>query len=346
MNDTLVGVDLAKAVSQLAISSRPGRFDNHPRLTREQFLPFFAQLPPAVVIMEACGTSHFWGRELLELGHAVVLLPPGQVRPFVRRNKTDRSDAKALVEAYRNGEIRPVPIKTPEQQVLTSLHRLREGWMAQRTARLNALRGLLREQGVFIRVGAAEVVPAVWALIEDADSELAMPLRAVFAEACQEIREIERRLGLVERELAALARQLPAVERLLQIPGIGLINATALVGFVGDLRRFPSARHFASYLGLTPREYSSGLRQRLGRISKRGDSYLRMLLVHGARALLSRAHSVSNPDRLRSWALELQKRAHHNKTTVALANKIARIAWAVSVRNSDYRSVPATVRVA
>jgi transposase len=254
MNDTLVGVDLAKAVFQVAVSSRPGRFDSHARLTRDQLLPFFAQLPPAIVILEACGTGHFWGRKLRELGHGVVLLPPGQVRPFVRRNKTDRSDAKALVEAYRNGEIRPVPIKTPDQQVLTSLHRLREGWMAQRTARLNALRGLLREQGVFIRVGAAEVVPAVWALIEDADAELAAPLRTVFAEACLEIREIERRLGLVDRELAALARQSPAVERFMLIPGIGLIIATALVGFVGNLHRFPSARHFASYLGLTPRQ--------------------------------------------------------------------------------------------
>jgi transposase len=346
MHDTLVGVDLAKSIFQLVISRRPGRFDGHARLTREQFLPFFAQLPQAVVIMEACGTCHFWARKVQQLGHAVVLLPPAQVRPFVRRNKTDRSDAKALVEAYRNGEIRPVPVKTPEQQVLTSLHRLREGWMAQRTARLNALRGLLREQGVFIRVGADEVVPAVWALIEDADSELARPLRAVFADACQEIREIERRLDLVDRELAALARQLPAVERLMHIPGIGLIIATALVGFVGDLRRFPSARHLASYLGLTPREYSSGLRQRLGRISKRGDSYLRMLLVHGARAVMTRARTASNPDRLRTWALALENRTHHNKATVALANKLARIAWAVSVKDTDYRSVPAPKQVA
>lgn len=346
MHDTLVGVDLAKAVFQLATSSRPGRFDSHPRLSRDQFLPFFAQLPAAVVIMEACGTCHHWARKVRELGHAVVLLPPHQVRPFVRRNKTDRSDAKALVEAYRNGDIRPVPVKTPEQQVLTSLHRLREGWMAQRTARLNALRGLLREQGVFIRVGSAEVVPAVRSLIEDADSELAAPLRALFAEACDEIRQIERRLHLVERELTALAHQIPAVERLLQIPGIGLIIATALVGFVGDLRRFPSARHLASYLGLTPREYSSGLRQRLGRISKRGDAYLRMLLVHGARALLSRARTVAAPDRLRVWALALEKRAHHNKATVALANKIARIAWAVSVKQTDYRSLPAGKKVA
>ena len=346
MNDTLVGVDIAKAVLQLAVSSRPGRFDSLPRLRRDQVLPFFAQLPAAIVIMEACGSAQFWARKLKELGHAVVLLPPHQVRPFVRRNKTDRSDAKALVEAYRNGEIRPVPVKTPEQQVLTALHRLRAGWMAERTARLNALRGLLREQGIFIPVGAGAVIPAVRELIGDADAELALPLRAVFAEACEEIHQIEERLDLVERELGALARQIPAVALLMTVPGIGLIIATALVAFVGDMRRFPSARHLASYLGLTPREYSSGLRQRLGRISKRGDAYLRMLLVHGARAVLSRARTASKPDRLRSWALELEKRAHHNKATVALANKIARIAWAVSVKQTEYRSTPVIEKVA
>jgi transposase len=322
------------------VSTRPAHFDRQPRLPREQVLPFFAQLPPAIVIMEACGSAHFWARKLRELGHAVVLLPPDQVRPFVKRNKTDRSDAKALVEAYRNGEIRPVPVKTPEQQVLTALHRMREGWMAQRTARLNALRGLLREQGVFIPLGSEVVVPAVRALIEDAESELARPLRAVFAEACVEIRQIEQRLELVERELAALARQIPSVTLFMSVPGIGLIIATALVAFVGDMRRFPSARHLASYLGLTPREYSTGLRQRLGRISKKGDAYLRMLLIHGARSALSRAHTASSPDRLRTWALELEHRTHHNKATVALANKIARIAWAVAVRQTNYRSTP------
>jgi transposase len=340
VHDTLIGVDIAKAVFQLAISTRPGRFDSHCRLSRDQVLPFFAQRPPAIVIMEACGSAHFWARELGSLGHAVILLPPHQVRPFVKRNKTDRADAKALVVAYRNAEIRPVPIKTPEQQVLTYLHRMREGWMAQRTARLNALRGLLREQGVFIPVGASAVIPAVLELVGDADSELARPLRAVFAAACEEIVQIEQRLDLLERELAALARQIPAVQLLMSVPDIGLIIATALVGFVGDLRRFPSGRHLASYLGLTPREYSSGLRQRLGRISKRGDSYLRMLVIHGARAVLSRARTVPNPDRLRTWALDLEKRAHHNKATVALANKIARIAWAVSVNLTEYRSTP------
>jgi transposase len=340
VNDTLIGFDIAKAVIQLALSSRPTHFDSQPRLPRHQVLPFFAQLPAAIVIMEACGGAHFWARKLRELGHAVVLLPPDQVRPFVKRNKTDRADAKALVEAYRNSEIRPVPVKTPEQQILTGLHRMRQAWMAQRTARLNTLRGLLREQGVFIPLGAQAVVPAVRALIGDAESELARPLRAVFAEACDEIRQIEQRIEFVERELASLARQIPSVALFTSVPGIGLIIATALVAFVGDMRRFPSARHLASYLGLTPREYSTGLRQRLGRISKKGDSYLRVLLIHGARSILGRAHTASSPDRLRTWALELERRTHHNKATVALANKIARIAWAVAVRQTGYRSIP------
>jgi transposase len=218
--------------------------------------------------------------------------------------------------------------------------------MAERTARLNALRGLLREQGVFIPVGSGAVIPAVRELIGDADTELAFPLRRVFAEACEEIRQIEERLDLVEHELAALAREMPAVARLMTVPGIGLTIATALVAFVGDMRRFPSARHLASYLGLTPREYSSGLRQRLGRISKRGDAYLRMLLIHGARAVLSRARTASKPDQLRTWALRLEGRSHHNKATVALANKIARIAWALSVKGIDYRSTPASEKIA
>jgi transposase len=342
MQDTLVGVDIAKNVFQVAVSGRPGRFDRHARLSRDQFLPHFAQMPPAVVVMEACGMSHHWAREIRSLGHGVILLPPHAVRPYVRRNKTDHTDAKALVEAYRNGEIRPVPVKTREQQVLTALHRFRSGWVRERTARINALRGLLREQGVFIRVGAKYVLPAVWEMLEDADVDLSPPLREIFAEACREVHEIERRIQLIEAQLEALARQMPAVQRLRQVPGIGLIIATAFVAFVGDLRRFPSGRHLASYLGLTPREYSTGLRHRLGRISKRGDSYLRMLLIHGARAVLARAQSVEQPDRLRRWVLSLRERCHHNTAAVALANKMARIAWAVSVRETDYRDVPAT----
>ena len=334
-NDTRIAVDVAKAVFEVAISNQAGRVARRERLQRAQFLPFMAQQPATTVVMEACGSSHHWGRRLEALGHQVILLPPHHVRPYVRGNKTDRTDAKGILEASRNQDIPPVPIKSVAQQVLTSLHRLRSGWVAERTARLNALRGLLRELGIFIPVGARQVVPAVWLLVEDADSDLPDAVRNVVAEACQEIRQIEARIKLVERQLEATAEQLPAVGLLLSIPGIGLLTATALVAFLGNIQRFPSGRHLASYLGLTPKEFSSGLKRRLGRISKRGDGYLRTLLIHGARSVLLHARK-QQPDRLREWAHNLEKTHVHNKAAVAVANKMARIVWAVWSRHTPY----------
>ena len=253
-NDTRIVIDVAKAVFELALSDRAGHVARRLRLPRAQFLPFMAQQPTATVVMEACGSAHYWAREIQKLGHRVVLLPLHHGRPYIRRNKTDRTDAKGILEARRNDDIRPVLIKTVNQQVLTSLHRLRSGWMLERTARLNALRGLLRELGVFIPVGSREVVPAAWAFIEDANFSLPDALRPIFAEACREIREIEARVRLVEQQLASIAEQLPAVEHLQTIPVVGLLTSTALVGFIGDIQRFPSGRHFASHLGLTPRD--------------------------------------------------------------------------------------------
>ena len=334
-NDTRIAVDVAKAVFEVAISNQAGRVARRERLQRPQFLAFMAQQPAATVVMEACGSAHHWGRKLEALGHHVLLLPPHHVRPYVRGNKTDRTDAKGILEASRNQDIPPVPIKSVAQQVLTSLHRLRSGWVAERTARLNALRGLLRELGIFIPLGAREVVPAVWLLVEDADSDLPDALRNVVAEACQEIRDIEARIKLVERQLQATAEQLPAVALLVTIPGIGLLTATALVAFLGNIQRFPSGRHLASYLGLTPREFSSGLKRRLGRISKRGDGYLRTLLIHGARSVLLHARK-QQPDRFREWAHNLEKTHVHNKAAVAVANKMARILWAVWSRQTPY----------
>jgi len=334
-NDTRIAVDVAKAVFEVAVSDRPGRVVRRERLPRSQFLAFFAQQPAANVIMEACGSAHFWGRRIEQLGHRVTLLPPHQVRPYVRRNKTDRTDTKGILEASRNEDIHPVPVKTVAQQVLTSLHRLRSGWMAERTARLNALRGLLRELGVFIPVGARQVVPAVWMLLEDADSDFPDALRPAFAEACREIREIEARIKQVERQLEAMAEQLPVVAHLLTIPGIGLLTATALFALIGSIHRFPSGRHLASWLGLTPREFSSGLKRRLGGISKRGDGYLRTLLIHGARSVLLHARK-NQPDHLREWAHTLEQTHVHNKAVVAVANKMARIIWAVWSRLEDY----------
>ena len=337
---TVVAVDIAKAVFDLAVSHEPGRVAERKRLSRGAFLTFIAQMPAAMVVMEACGSAHYWARRIGELGHEVVLLPPHQVRPYVTRNKTDRTDAKGILEAYRNADIRPVPVKSISQQVLVSLHRFRAGWIAARTAQINTLRGLLRELGIVLPVGAEKVLPGVRGLIEDAESGLPDALRPIVATACDEIETLGESIKLTERQLEALAEQTPVVERLRSIPGIGLLTATALVAFVGDVQRFPSGRHFASYLGLTPREYSSGLKRRLGRISKRGDSYLRMLLIHGARSVLCHAKRAKTHDRLRTWALALEKRVKHNKAAVALANKLARIAWAVWKHDRAFASLP------
>jgi transposase len=335
---SVVGVDIAKSVFEVAVSEEPGRVALTRRLSRASFVPFFIQLPRSTVVMEACGMAHYWARKVQELGHAVVLLPPHQVRPYVTRNKTDRTDAKGILEAYRNAEIRPVPVKSVAQQVLCSLHRFRSSWLASRTAQINTLRGLLRELGLVIPLGAEKVVPQVRTLIADADSEIPDALRPVLAIACDEIEALSDNIKLTGRQLEALAEQTPAVKRLESVPGIGLLTATALVAFIGDIQRFPSGRRFASYLGLTPREYSTGMRRRLGRISKRGDAYLRMLLIHGARSVLCHAKKAKQHDRLRTWALALEKRIRHNKAAVALANKLARIAWAVWKHDKLYVS--------
>ena len=325
----VIAVDVAKSVFEVAVSTRPGRVAERHRLTRPQFARFVATQPPATLLMEACGTAHYWGRHAQAHGHRVVLLPPQAVRPYVPRNKTDRADAKGLLEAARNESIHPVPVKSEAQQTLTALHRLRSTWLATRTARLNTLRGLLREFGIAIALGARRVRPTVAALLAEADPALPPALRPALHSALEEIRELERRLREVERQIAALARVTPAVAALRTIPGVGLLTSTALVAFVGEAQRFPSARHFASYLGLTPREHSSGLRRRLGAISKRGDPYLRMLLIHGARSVLCHAKRAARPPRLQHWALAVERRRGHNPAAVALANKLARIAWAV-----------------
>jgi transposase len=336
MKHTMIAVDLAKSVFEIAVSNHPGQVAERHRLSRDAFLRFFAERRPATVLMEACGSSHHWARRVQALGHHVLLLPPQHTRPYVTRNKTDRADAKGLLEAQRNEQIQPVPVKSIDQQALSALHRLRSAWLAARTCRLNTVRGLLREFGIPIPLGARRVVPTLQALLEDADSGLPDSVRPALDETRAEILELERRMRSVEHQLRALARQTPIVHKLRTIPGVGVLTATALVAFVGEIGRFPSARHFASYLGLTPRERSSGLRRRLGAISKRGDVYLRMLLTHGARAVLWKAKSRKNPDRLRAWALQLERTRGHNKAAIALANKLARIVWAVWRRDVDF----------
>jgi len=336
MEHTTIAVDLAKSVFQIAISHRAGHVDVERRLTRERFLAFFAQQPPATVVFEACGSAHYWARQLQPLGHTLRLLPAHDVRRYVRRNKTDRTDTKGMLEANRNEEIHPVPVKTIEQQAIASLHRLRSTWLATRTARLNTLRGLLREFGVFIPVGAHHVVPRLRELLGESTDTVPLAVRGTLAAACAELDGLEANMHAVERQLAALARQLPDVTLLQTIPGVGVLTATALVALVGDIRRFRSGRHFASFLGLTPKEDSSAGRRRLGAISKQGDVYVRMLLTHGARSVVWHAKAAAQATALQQWAVHTERRRGRNVAAVAVANKLARIVWAVWVQQRPF----------
>lgn len=326
---SVIAVDLAKNLFEIAVSETPGRVCMRKRLTRKTFLRFFAQLPAATVVLEACSSAHYWAREIQKLGHQVILLPPHAVRPYVLRDKTDRTDTTGMLEAHRNADIHPVPIKSLDQQALATLHRLRSGWIQQRTARINAARGCLREYGLVIPLGSHKVVPQTLEYLGDAEATIPDLVRPFLAEACDEITTLGQRIQSVDRQLQQRAREDTRIRRLLMIPGIGVVTATALVAFVGGVRRFRSGRQFASYLGLTPRERSSGARRWLGRISKRGDAYLRTLLIHGARSVLASASRVQSSDLLRTWALRLKSVRGYNKAVVAVANKMARFVWAV-----------------
>jgi transposase len=346
---TTIAVDLAKTVFERAITDDQGRLVERKRLSREAFARFFANRPPCRIVMEACGTAHPWARTFQAQGHTVKLVPPQHVRPYVRRNKTDRADAATLLEADRCPAILPVPVKSEDQQGLQGLHRVRSAWMATRTDRLNTVRGLLREFGLALPQGPAAVLERAPALLAEGDSPIPPTLRPALAEPIAEIRVLEARLADLEKHLRVQVKHRPDVQRLRAVPGIGLLIATALVAAVGGLEAFRDGRHLAAWLGLTPRESSSGQRRQFGRIGKRGDRYLRMPFIHGARAALLAAAKQQGGDkplsRLQRWALDLADRVGHNKAACALANKLARIAFAVVRQgrtfDGDFVPVPA-----
>ncbi len=333
MHATTVAVDLAKSVFQLVVADEHWRITETQRLTRTQFERWFVNRSVGLVVMESCGSAHHWARWLNSLGIGVRLLPAQYVRAYVRRNKTDATDAVALLEAARAADIRPVRVKSVEQQALQGLHRIRSLWMGTRTSRINALRGFLREFGIAIPVGARTGIEAISRVLADPNTAVPELIRGSARLLVEEIRLLEARIAQVERELAAAARLSPACTTLLSIPGIGLLTATALVAATsGDVSHFQDARHFASWFGLKPREFSSGNSRYLGRISKKGDRYLRMLLTHGARSVLRAAKVAEGAGKevcgVRRWALEVQSRTNHNKAACALANKMARICYA------------------
>ena len=348
MDAMTVAVDIAKNSFEVVMANREWQIVKRHRFSRTAFQRFLRTTAPVRVVMEACATAHYWGRLAQAQGHTVVLVPAAYVRPYVRRNKTDRTDAEALLEARRSGEIPAVPVKRIEQQALVALHRVREQWKTTRTARINALRGLLAEHGVVLPCRTTAALRAVPGVL----SEAAVPahLRAVLALLHEEIRAMERRLSAVEMQLRILAAHDPVIQRLRTIPGVGLLTATALVGSVGNIHACRRGRQCASWLGLTPFEYSSGSRRQLGGITKRGDRYLRCLLTHGARAVLATArrhhHEEQPRTRLLQWALTVPQRRGHNKATIAVANKLGRIVWAVWTRDIAFRAIPVAVSAA
>ena len=349
MHGTTVAVDLAKSVFQLAVADEHWRVVETQRLTRAQFERWFVNREVHLVVMEACGSAHHWARWLNSLGIEVRLLPAQYVRAYVRRNKTDAADAAALLEALRASDLHPVRVKSVEQQALQGLHRIRSLWMGTRTSRINALRGFCREFGLAIPQGARTGLEALSRVLVDPNSAVPGLMRDSAKLVLEEVRLLEARIAQVERELAQAARHSPACTLLLSVPGIGLLTATALVAATsGDVTHFKDARHFASWFGLTPREFSSGGSRYLGRISKKGDRYLRMLLTHGARSVVRAATVAVERGKvlsgMRQWALQVQARSNHNKATCALANKLARICYATLRDHKAFDEAAAVAR--
>lgn len=342
MDGTTVGIDLAKDVFQVAVSHRAGHVAARRRLSRRKFAAFVETLEPGTtVVMEACSMAHYWGRCCQDRGLAVRLLPAQYVRPYVHRDKSDRTDADALLEAHRCGAIHAVPVKSIEQQTLQALHRVRQQWQTTRTRRINLLRALLCEHGIVFPTGAVTVQRRISALIDDPDAPLPPLLRTLLRAGLDEIRGLEAQVTMIDRELGRIARLHPIACRLQQVPGVGIITATAMIAAVPHIHGFRRGRHFASWLGLTPLEYSSGHQRSLGHISKRGDCYLRCLLVHGARAVLRVAElrirqGDARATAFQRWAAALANRSGRNRAAVAVANKLARFIWAVWTRDVDF----------
>lgn len=339
----LIAVDLAKDVFQAAMANFRGKAHTHLRLSRRKFEQFLAKADGATVLFEACGTAHYWAREAAALGHRPIILPAQFVRKYRLRNKTDRTDTEALIDAYRSERVDPVPVRSVEQQQIQQLHRVREQWKSTRTARINGLRGCLRELGHAIPAGPVAAKRQAERILNQDD--FPPGLRVVLAELLVEINDLEDKIKLAERQIAALTRNNDDVALVRQVPGIGLLTSTALVACAGSPNHFKSGRHFSSWLGITPRECSSGDRRWLGRITKRGDKYLRMLIIHGARSVLARAKTLARSgkpvNRLQRWVLNLEKRVGHNKATVALANKLARTCWVVWKNRASFDPGPA-----
>jgi len=333
MKLTTIGLDLAKAVFQVHGADERGKAVLKKQLKRAQVPAFFANLTPCKIGMEACGSAHYWARKFIAMGHEVVLIPPQYVKPFVKRNKNDAADAEAICEAVTRPNMPSVPIKSVEQQAILSLHRARQGFVKARTAQANQIRGLLAEYGFAIPQGIGHIAKRVPEIIEDGENELPGNFRLLIQRLVDHLKELDRQAGELEQEIQQWHKNSPLSQKVAQIPGIGPITATALIATIGDARQFENGRQLAAWLGIVPKQHSTGGKARLLGISKRGDRYLRTLLIHGARAVIRIADRKAEAE---AWIKRLLERRHKNVAAVALANKNARIIWALLARDRDY----------
>jgi len=333
---TTVGLDLAKSVFQVHAADRDGRPVVRKKLRRGQIHGFFAGLSPCLIGLEACASAHYWARELQALGHKVRLIPPQYVKPFVKRNKNDAADAEAICEALARPTMRFAAVKSAEQQSVLTLHRARELLVRQRTMLINALRGHCGEFGIVVAQGASKVTALIEMIEYPEDERFPALARVALGPLVEQLRMAQIQILDLEKKLMAWHRTNEASRRLEAIPGVGVITATALVATIGDESQFHSGRQLAAWLGLVPRQHSSGGKERLGRISKRGDGYIRRLLVHGARADLR--WSKHRKERRSIWQESLLARRPTNVVLVAMANKTARVVWAMLSRGEPFRS--------
>jgi len=333
MKITTIGIDLAKEVFQIHCVDAHGKVVLHKQLRRNEMAKFFANLEPCLIGMEACSSAHYWARKLGECGHTVKLMAPQFVKPYVKTNKNDMADAEAICEAVNRPNMRFVPIKNIEQQAILSVHRARQGFVKARTAQANQIRGLLSEFGIIIPQGISSVAKRMPEILEDAENSLPGTLRKLLDRLNEQLKELCRQVEELELQIKVWHKESEASRKLEAIPGIGPITASAIVATVGNATEFKNSRQLAAWMGLVPKQHSSGGKQTLLGISKRGDTYLRTLLIHGARSVIRFAENKAEPE---SWLRKLMARRNKNVATVALANKNARIIWALLAKGRTY----------
>lgn len=335
MKGTIIGLDLAKDIFHIAVLNQAGKQARKKKLRRRQLRLYFTQTEPCKVAMEVCASAHYWAREFQRMGHEVVLLPPQHVKGYLRGQKNDYNDALAIAESAQHGAIRPVIIKSIEQQDTQSFHRIRRQLVGEQTRLANQIRGLLAENGIVMRKGVSVVRRDIPEILGDADNGLSERFRALLCRQHQRFLDLDEELAWYKAQLVAEAKSDETCRRLSDVPGFGPVVSSAFKSWIGDGKQFKRGRDASAALGVVPRQHSTGGKELLLGISKRGDSYVRSLVIHGARSVVSHAGKKTDP--LSVWINRLVATRGFNKAVVALANKLIRIAWVVVARGEDYR---------